>query len=247
MIDLSPRVLITGATDGVGLLLAQKYATAGGRVLATGRRPLARSSDVFGDHDITYIRADQSEPMTAAARILQAMDSMGWSGCDIAILNAGIGWTGDPGLEPLQMIDQQIAINLRAPVQIAHALAPRLFEANGQLVMIGSVAHAGAPKFATYAATKAGLRGFARSLREEWRGRASVQVLHPGAVRTGMHKKAGLKTGLAGLTFMRPNRAANAIMAAIQSGVEETKIGKVYGFRRGWRVPKKVRNWSAVE
>ena len=145
------------------------------------------------------------------------------------------------------MIDQQIAINLRAPVQIAHALAPRLFEANGQLVMIGSVAHAGAPKFATYAATKAGLRGFARSLREEWRGRASVQVLHPGAVRTGMHKKAGLKTGLAGLTFMRPNRAANAIMAAIQSGVEETKIGKVYGFRRGWRVPKKVRNWSAVE
>ena len=95
-------------------------------------------------------------------------------------------------------------------------IAPALFAANGQLTIIGSVAHKGAKKFATYAATKAALRGFSRSLREEWKGRASVQILHPGAVRTGMHAKAGLKAGLSISAVNGKAYSAEALRLAVE-------------------------------
>lgn len=234
-------ILITGGTDGVGLAMAKKYARYGHRVIVTGRKPLAHPETLFGDAAITYIRADQSEPFKAATRIEQAMETLGWKGCDLAILNAGVGWAGHPADEPASSIDEQIAVNLRAPVQIASAIAPRLFAVGGQITFIGSVAHKGAKGFATYAATKAGLHGLARSLREEWRGRVLVQMLHPGAMRTGMHSKAGLNVGVAKMMFANTSRATNAIMAAIESGVPDRKIGKRYIWRKGWRVPKQIR------
>ena len=237
-----PRtVLITGATDGIGLLLANKYASIGCQVIATGRQFLASSEDLFGTGDITYVRADQSEPGKAAKTILRAMEELGWAGCDLAILNAGIGWTGDPADEKASEIDAQIAVNLRAPVRIAHTLSTRILASNGHLVLIGSTAHTGAAGFATYAATKAGLRGFARSLQEEWNGRARVQIIHPGPVRTSMHEKAGLKLGFARMMFTHPRRAANAIMAATTRSDSEQKVSHMASFWRGWRIPRKLR------
>ena len=175
------RVLITGATDGIGLLMAQRLYDAGWVVMATGRKPLAHPETIFGERDITYIRADQSEPQTSGIRIVQAMRSLGWDRCDLVILNAGVGYVGDPTQEKVQSIEEQVAVNVQAPVQIAHAVAPFLFAAGGQLTFIGSVAHKGAAKFATYSATKAAIHGLVRSLREEWRGRAHVQIIHPGS------------------------------------------------------------------
>ena len=235
------RILITGATDGIGLVMAQKYAEAGARVLATGRRPLARTEDVFGGASLTYIRADQAEPEEAAHRIAQTMKTMGWTGCDLAILNAGIGWAGDPSAEPSDILAEQIAVNVEGPVQIARAIAPALLEAQGQLTFIGSTAHKGAKTFATYAATKAALRGLARSLREEWRDRALVQIIHPGAIRTGMHEKAGYKAGLFRVFFTGSRRATNAIISAIESEDPERTIKRGFVFRTGWRTPRALR------
>lgn len=235
------RILITGATDGLGLVMANKYASFGELVLATGRKPLARPEDLFEHDTISYIRANQLEPASAGARILQAMDSLGWRGCDHVILNAGIGWVGDPADESVVQINEQITTNLTSSIAIAHALSGKLFADNGQLTIIGSVAHKGASNFATYATTKSALRGFARSLREEWRGKARVQILHPVAVRTGMHQKAGFAPGIFAATFMGQNRAANALMAAIHSGKEERTITRKYALRRGWRIPAAVR------
>ena len=240
------RILITGATDGIGMAIARKYAIAGHHVLATGRRPLANPQNLFGDLDITYVRADQTEPYRSAVRIEQAVESMKWQGVDLAIINAGIGWVGDPVEETMAGMDAQLAVNLRAPVQIVHRLAERLLTASGQVVFIGSVAHTGTPRFATYAATKAGLHGLARSLREEWRGKADVQMLHPGAVRTGMHAKAGLEIGLGKYAITGLNRSANAIMSAIESPVEDITVKRFYIMRHGWRVPKSVRRMEAI-
>ncbi|MFD0916142.1 SDR family NAD(P)-dependent oxidoreductase [Pseudahrensia aquimaris] len=238
---IGKRVLITGATDGIGLAMACKYAQAGARVLATGRRPLARTDDIFGGATLTYIRADQSEPEEAARSIVQTMKTMGWTGCDLAILNAGIGWAGNPADEPAEVLAEQVAVNVESPVQIARAIAPALFEAKGQLTLIGSIAHKGSKKFATYAATKAAQRGLARSLREEWRDRANVQILHPGAIRTGMHAKAGFKAGMFRIFFTGSRRASNAILSAIESGVAERVIKRNFIFRTGWRTPRRLR------
>jgi len=240
--SVPPRtVLITGATDGIGLLLAQKYASIGCKVLATGRKPDVEFPEKKGGSNITYLRADQSAPQRSALAIVRAMDELGWKGCDLAILNAGVGWTGDPVDEPASEIEAQILINLRAPIQIAHAVAPRLLSAQGQLVFIGSTAHKGAASFATYSATKAGLRGVARSLHEEWRGRAKVQIIHPGPVRTSMHSKAGLKVGLARMLFANPKRAANAIMAATLKSQWELNLSFLKTRFGAWRIPRRLR------
>jgi len=220
--------LITGATDGIGLLLARSYASRGLNVLATGRRSLKNHRAFFGVDHISYLQADQEEPARTATLIAQTLKTMGWEHLDIAILNAAIGWAGRPEDEPARSIESQIAINLKAPICIAREVAPRLFANNGKLTLIGSTAAKGQGSFATYAATKAGLNGFARSLREEWRGRAQVQIVHPGPVRTDMHAKAGMKLGIARMFFMPPRRAAMAIERAVRSDTENKTLTRTY-------------------
>ena len=131
-------VLVTGATDGIGLLLARAYARRGHHVLATGRRGIANDEEFFKSPNVTYVMADQSDPRHAAATILAIMQDMGWAQLDLAILNAGMGWTGEPQNETAETISAQITVNLTAPITIAKALAPWLFVANGKLALIGS-------------------------------------------------------------------------------------------------------------
>ena len=226
----SRNVLITGATDGLGLELAKAYASRGHRVVATGRQLLSNDLDFFGSPNISYIRADQSEPEAAARAIAQAMEKFQWQSLDLAILNAATGWTGHAADETPEQISDQITINLTAPVLISKAIAPLLFAAKGQLVMIGSTAAKGQSQFATYAATKAGLEGFVRSLREEWRNRAHVQIIHPGPTRTKMHAKAGLKTGFVRMFFMPTKRAVRAIQRSIRNRDGKRVLSKTYGW-----------------
>ncbi|MEM8748973.1 MAG: SDR family oxidoreductase [Pseudomonadota bacterium] len=225
------NILITGATDGLGLRLAKFYAERGNFVLATGRQSITDDEAFFGTDRIRYIVADQDNPNAAAETIRLSMTRLGWKSLDLAVLNAATGWSGAPGDEPSATVEKQIAVNLTAPILIARAVAPFLFEAEGQLTLIGSTAHRGAPMFATYAATKAGLHGFARSLAEEWRGRARVQIIHPGPTRTTMHAKAGMKIGMARLFFMGPKRAARAILKSIRSGEKTRTITRAYAWR----------------
>lgn len=230
--DRPYRILVTGASDGLGYCLARDYAANGHDVVATGTRHIANERDYFDQAGIAYVRADQKEPHGAATRIDEALDRLAWDALDLAILNAGIGWTGDPADESAADIASQIDINVTAPVVIAHKLAPRLFAAEGRLVLIGSTAAAkGHPAFATYAASKAALDAFARSLREEWRGKAQVSMLHPGPIRTQMHEKAGLKLGAARRLFMKPQRAARAVERAIRKGDARRVINRSFGWR----------------
>ena len=110
-------------------------------------------------------------------------------------------------------------VNLSAPIAITHALAPLLFAAsNGKLAIIGSTSHKGVANFASYAASKAGLNGFARSLREEWKGGINVQIIHPGPTATGMHAKAGFEPGIIKHIFIDPDFVTRTIIRKIDSG-----------------------------
>ncbi len=222
-------ILITGATDGIGLLLAEDYAARGHKVLATGRRSLIKDQDFFKHSNITYIRADQARPQQAAENIANAMRELKWTQLDLAILNAATGWFGDPCDENPKQISQQITINLTAPIYITKALAPWLAIDHGKLVLIGSTAIKGQGNFATYAATKAGLDGFARSLREEWRDVADVLMIHPGPMRTNMHGKVGLKLGASRLFYMAPKRATRAVQRAVRGRDKRRNLTRIYG------------------
>ena len=225
------NILITGATDGIGLLIAKAYASRGHNVLATGKRSIANDRAFFSFPNITYISADQADPEHAAQTILKALEDMEWEALDVAILNGATAWSGLPHEESMGAMRRQIDINFTAATQISLALAPLLFAARGKLVLIGSTAfRKSRGSFATYVATKAALDGFCRSLREEWRDRASVLIIHPGPTRTGLHQKAGMKLGIARLFFMSPKRAARAIQTSVREDQGQRMITRVYGW-----------------
>jgi short-subunit dehydrogenase len=227
-------VLVTGATDGLGLLLARAYSAQGCRVLATGKRSLADGRALLEPAGITYVTAHQDDPQMAARAIGSALRELQWQQLDLAILNAAMGWSGEPSIEPLAVIARQIDVNFKAQVHIASVLAPFLFAGGGKLVMVGSAAvgkaHGG---FATYVATKTAVDGFCRSLHEEWRGRAEVLIVHPGPTRTTMHAKAGLDTGRMARWFMAPQSVAKAIQVAIRRGDRKRRITRLFCWRAG--------------
>ena len=130
-----------------------------------------------------------------------------------------------------QEIERQIAVNFTSNVLITKALAPWLFIDHGRLAIIGSTAHKGAKGFATYAATKAAMAGFAKSLRSEWKDRASVSLIHHGPTRTAMHDKAGLSLGAARAFFMSTPRAGKSIEKAIRKGDDNRKLTRTFGWR----------------
>ena len=199
------RVLVTGGTDGIGLEVVRLLAARGASVVATGRRD---GPDLPG---VAWVRADQSDPGAAARTIAAACrDDL-----DAAILCAGTGTAATDGVEGAGAIRATLRVNLAASVLIAHALAPVLLARGGTLALVGSVARRGMGALPSYSASKAGLHGFARALGEEWRGRASVAMLHPGPTRTGMQGKAGMEVGRAARLFVPAPLMARMLLAEV--------------------------------
>jgi 3-oxoacyl-[acyl-carrier protein] reductase len=229
------RILITGATSGIGLALVVRHAS-DAAVLATGRRSAEEARRVL-PVGVAYVQADQHHPERAVAAILSALDDLGWERLDLAVLNAGTGHAVDPAGETPQMLRNVLDANLFCAVTLAQALRPRLEAGQGRLVLIGSTARKGAAGFASYAAAKAGLHGFARALAEEWRGRIAVQVVHLGPTDTGMHARAGHDPGRLVRLFARTGTMARLIDAAIARGrtVETISFARFLGRGEGGR------------
>lgn len=187
-------VLITGATDGIGLALARLYAGRGARLVLVGRRALADVPAGSFFTEATYCQADLSRP-DHASLILNHLQTQQIDHLDLLIHNAGLGYVGKLADQSWENIDQLVQVNVQAPLTLSHALFSWLERAEGgKVVFVSSVASVmPTPDYAVYTATKAALDGLARSLRVEWQGRVEVQTIWPGATRTGMHAKAGVR------------------------------------------------------
>ena len=88
------RILVTGATDGIGLALVRRLASRHD-VVAAGRRDIAAAQRLLPE-GILYIKADQSRPVEAAKAVGRGLLEIGWRELDFAVLNAGTGWAGSP-------------------------------------------------------------------------------------------------------------------------------------------------------
>ena len=219
-------ILITGGTDGIGLELVRLYQTQGARVIAVGRRPLAQlDSSLFSSE--TYCQSDLSEANCAEA-ITRFLETQGIQQLDLLIHNAGVGEYGPIEAQSAAYIEQLVAVNLLAPLALTHALLPSVRQASGKIVFISSVVSAlASPQYAVYAASKAALDGLARSLRVELQNTSvSVQVIHPGATRTGMHRKSGIsKDTLNWDRFPSAESVAEQITKAIEGKQKTAAIG----------------------
>src|SRR5437867_5056026 len=173
--------LVTGASRGIGPIIARDLARAGYRLVLTGRsrnkiETLADELNAMAiPADLTDAR--QLEAMAAAAE-------RAYGRIDVLVNNAG----GDPQREFDSMTWDQnqsiIALNALAPIHLVHALLPgMLARGRGHIVNISSIAgRVSFPYTEVYAAAKDGLIGFTRVLRNDYRGRgvsASVLILGP--------------------------------------------------------------------
>ncbi|CUX80354.1 MAG: putative short-chain dehydrogenase [Roseibaca calidilacus] len=199
---------VTGASSGLGLEMVRILAARGDTVLASGRRALAELPADFPD--CAYLPCDLAD----LAAVMQLAEWVAGQGpLHAAVLSAGAGFYRPLAQETPDAMARVLATNLNANITLAHALHPVL--SGGRLGLIGSVAHKGAAGMPVYAASKAALDGFGRALAEEWRGRTTVRVLHPGPVATGMSARAGRNPDFADRLFLPPRQTAAALLSAL--------------------------------
>lgn len=213
-------VLLTGATGGIGHEIAKAIADRGGRLIVTGRR-----GDVLEGLTAQYggrtIAVDLAERADVERLVTEAGD------VDILIANAALPASGTLDSFTVRELDRALDVNLRAPMVLAHELAPRMV-ANGRghlLFMSSLLGKAAMMGTSVYSATKYGLRGFAAALRADLReSGVGVSVVFPGMVReAGMFADA--KVDLPpGTGTSSPEEVAKAVVTAIEKNRGEVDV-----------------------
>jgi short-subunit dehydrogenase len=220
-------VLLTGATGGLGRVMAHRLAAAGARVILSARNEDALEelrSGLPGDgHSI--LAADLG---WAGA----ALDLAGRAGeVDCLVANAALPSTGRLTELTDEQVSRMLRINLEAPVLLSQALLPGMLEReSGKLVLIGSLAgKAGSPRSSIYNATKFGIRGFVFGLKPDLVGTGvGVTLVAPGFVReAGMFADAG-QSAPAGMGTTTPGEVADAVLDAIRDDPVEITVAPVF-------------------
>ena len=182
------RVLLTGATGGIGGAAARALAARGASVVVTGRRaePLEALAAELGGRAVVVDLADPDAP----ARLVEEAGEV-----DALVANAGLPASGELDSFSVAEIDRALTVNLRAPVLLARLLSPAMVARGaGHLVFVSSLSgRTAAPHSSLYSATKFGLRGFALSLRQDLAQHGvGVSCVLPGFVRdAGMFADSG--------------------------------------------------------
>jgi short-subunit dehydrogenase len=217
------RVLLTGASGGIGSAFLKALTADGARTLGVARRPPV---DIASHgRSVKWQQADLSRSEDIARVATAAAD---W-GADTLIHAAGVAAFG--AVEDLSPEEAAavLHINLWSPIALTQALLPHLRRLpEARFVFVGSaLGRIGVPGSALYGASKAGLHRFAEALRRELSGtRVRVQWLGPRATQTGFNSPASETFNRAtGTAIDPPQVVAAALMALLRSDAAERHIG----------------------
>jgi uncharacterized protein len=217
---VSGNVLVTGASGGIGRAIAQAFAARGAQLTLTGRK-LDALEQLAHEVGGRAVACDLSSRADLDALIAQAGD------VDVLVANAALPASGALTDLTQEQIDRMIEVNLRAPVALARALAPKMIERRrGHMVFMSSLAgKAASASTSIYSATKFGLRGFALGVREDLRPYGvGVSVVLPGFIRdAGMFAEAGVELPR-GVGTRSPEEVASAVIRAIERNRAELDV-----------------------
>jgi NAD(P)-dependent dehydrogenase (short-subunit alcohol dehydrogenase family) len=201
--------LVTGASRGIGAATATALDRAGARValVARSREKLAEVAAGLGREPVV-IPADLREPGAAAEIAACALEALG--SVDILVNNAAAAARLATAGTDAAIIDEMLAVNVRAPLLLIAALIPAMTERRrGSIINLSSVsALIGTPRRAAYAASKGAVDAATRSLAMEL-GPMGIRVnsVAPGAVDTAMwarsRKTGGVAEAVENLTPLR--------------------------------------------
>ena len=226
------RVLLTGATGGLGRAIAKALHERGAHLLLSGRREEVLDEVVadLGDR-AEALPADLQSPEAARELVERA------GRVDILVANHAVPGSGRLDEYTIEQVDRALDVNLKAPVHMAHALVPVMVErGSGHLVFISSMAGKVASGGASlYAATKFGLRGFATSLHDELeRDGVGVTTVFPGFISdAGMWADTGLELRK-GVATKSPEQVAAAVVKGIEKNKSEIDVAPLAIKAGGW-------------
>jgi uncharacterized protein len=201
------RAVVTGASSGIGRAFA--HALTDADLLLTGRDAIALEelagelraapSDARGGREVKVVTADLAEPSERGELIAAAAEF----GPDLLVNDAGLGTWGGFLEDPPARVEQQLLVDVVAPVALARALLPEMIDRAeaeggrcGLINLSSALAFTPVPYGAVYGASKAFLLSFTEALAAELARRpVDVLAVCPNAVRTDFFRRAGFPSG----------------------------------------------------
>jgi len=228
------RILITGASSGIGRCLAEQMAAAGARVAVAARSadkleelvlsPVGRNSDMIAIPADVTVDADRR-------RMLDTVVER-FGGLDVLINNAGVGSWGHFADSTEAILRQIMEVNFFGPAELIRLAIPVLTRGNQPAVVnIASMCGRRAmPAWSEYSASKYALCGLTEALRGEMaRFDLDVLLVVPGLTRNGLSKHLLRNAGRAKIQFhdgMPPERVAARIVRGLRKNRPETVVGR---------------------
>lgn len=221
-LPLAGKVLVTGATGGLGQAITRAFAAHGASLILTARREsvLRQLAEEVAGRAVVCDLA-RREDVAALADVADR------AAVDVLVANAALPGSGVITELSQEQIDLMLEVNLRAPVALARALMPGMISRRrGHMVFISSLSgKAASPASSLYSATKFGLRGFALGIREDLRPHGvGVSLVLPGFIRdAGMFADADIVLPR-GVGTRSPEDVAAAVIRAIERNRAEVEV-----------------------
>jgi len=217
------RILLTGATSGIGLAAVERLAREGAQLalVARGSSALAEAAAAAREHGVAAfaLTADLADRDAAEDAVAAAITALG--GLDVVMSNAGAVAFGHLLEVPAEDFDRTIAVTFTSAVNVIRASLPELRAQRGVIVATSSImARMPLPAFSAYTAAKHALRGFLATVQvEEREQRTGVRVamVSPGPVNTPIYGRATSATGFAPATLpdsYHPDAVARVLVDA---------------------------------
>jgi short-subunit dehydrogenase len=231
------RVIVTGASTGIGRATALRLARRGARVFAAARDE-RRLDALAAEHpEIVASPCDVSDDADRAALVKQSEP------VDVLVNNAGLGWKGMAEDMPPDKVRQLFEVNVLALIDLTQRVLPGMLErGRGHVVNVGSIAgYVASPSETVYCATKFAVQGFTDGLRREVvRRGVDVTLIAPGPIKTEFMARirTGEPAGQPGaLDYgLPPESVAKAIERALTRtrvpGYRTITVPRIGGFSR---------------
>jgi short-subunit dehydrogenase len=228
-------VVITGASAGIGLACARRFAEAGASVVAVARgaADLERARAELAELGPTLaIAADVAHPDAPDRIVSGALERFG--ALHVLVNNAGMHARGPFGDQRVEDLAGMVDVNLRAPIALTRRALPHLL-ASGRGALVNVASLAGKVPTAggvVYSATKFGLRGFSLALADELRDTGvTVSSVSPGPVDTRfiMSELDSVTDLTMSQPLVSPDDVAALVLACALDGRPERSIPRASG------------------
>jgi NAD(P)-dependent dehydrogenase (short-subunit alcohol dehydrogenase family) len=184
--------VITGGNSGIGLATSRRLRDEGARVAICGRNQatLDQTANLLGGEALA-IRADVSKPGDIDELFSVVRQTLGK--IDILFVNAGVANFAPIEKVSEEQYDEQFDVNTKGAYFTIQKALPHLNDGASIILTTSVAGHKGRPTGVVYAATKAALRSFTRSVAAALVGRnIRVNAVSPGPIQTSIFERAGL-------------------------------------------------------